>query len=200
MNSYIDLGAVLDEAYENYGLTDDVGISYFSQLKSSLAGQDFKTLLGHLMMQYPSRYVLDFILGSPWLWLSLPAADWVAVLESETTRIDSSRCNSTIGNFADIEFMSRYIGVDALAYIIDSPNISLQSKNNILAHFAKFPYALAPSVLDEDDLDGQYFVSITSLISLKEKLCKECGIIPIDCTDENANSYIDNIRRRLVIQ
>ncbi|NRR29072.1 hypothetical protein HSX11_02635 [Oxalobacteraceae bacterium] len=191
------LAIASQEAYDGYGVSDEVGISYFMKFIPRLSKFDFGTVLKYQMQSYPHRYVLDFILSSSTLWLNLSAAAWLEILNSPDVRTDTSRTNDQVGQFADVEFLSRYVGVDALGFLIDSMNASMSDKKYALDYFSKFPYGLAPSQLDDEDLDGVYFVSKELLISLQETLCHDFGFSRVECNEENANEYIDDLRNRL---
>jgi hypothetical protein len=188
---------VSQEMYRAYGLSDEVGISYFMKFLPELSKFDFGTVLAYQMQSYPHRYVLDFILSSPSLWLNSSAAAWLNILNSRDVRVDTSRTNDQVGQFADVEFLSRYVGVDALGFLVDSRSASLCDKKYALAYFSKFPYGLVPSSLDDDDLDGIYFVSKEVLASLRETLCRDLGLLRIECNDENVNEYVHDLRDRL---
>lgn len=194
------LAITSQEAYDGYGVSDEVGISYFMKFFPMLSNFDFGTVLKYQMETYPHRYVLDFILSSSSLWLSLSATTWLDILNRPDIRVDTSRTNDQVGQFADVEFLSRYVGVDALGLLIDSMSASLTDKKYALDYFSKFPYGLAPSPLDDEDLDGVYFVSKGLLISLQETLCHDFGFSRIECNEENANDYIDDLRSRLELK
>ena len=150
------LATVSEEMYRAYGLSDEVGISYFMKFFPELSKFDFGTVLKFQMQSYSSRYVLDFILSSPALWLNSSATVWLNILNSSDVRVDTSRSNDQVAQFADVEFLSRYVGVDALGFLMGSMNASMCDKRHALNYFSKFPYGLIPSPLDDDDLDGVY--------------------------------------------
>ena len=191
------LAITLQQAYDGYGVSEEVGITYFMKFFPRLSKFNFGTVLKSQMQSYPHRYVLDFILSSSSLWLNLPAAEWLNILNSPDVRVDTSRTNDQVGQFADVEFLSRYVGVDALAFLIDSMNASWSDKEYALNYFSKFSYGLVPSPLDDEDLDGLYFVSKEILISLQETLCHDFGFARVEWNEGNANEYIHDLRNRL---
>jgi hypothetical protein len=196
MNDVKKLATVSQEIYDGYGISDEVGLSYFEKFIPKLSEFDFVSIIRHQMRCYPHRYVLDFILSSSPLWLNLPAAVWLDILYSSNLRVDTSKINDQLAQYADIELLSRYVGVDALKFLIESQKVSLFDKNSALAYFSKFPYGLVPSSLDDEDLDGVYFVKKESLISLRGTLCIDFCFSCIECSDDNANEYIRDLRRR----
>ncbi|WP_197334582.1 hypothetical protein [Ralstonia syzygii] len=169
-----NLESLTKSIFERYGNADVVGIAYFKQWSVELSAYDYFDLLLHQMSNYPHRYVLDFILGTPFLWESLGVDFWVKLVTS-ADRPDTGRANEQVGAFSDIEFLSRYAGVDALAYLWKMSGLTEPARASLLSYFRKYGYALVPSNLDDDDLDGDYFVEKQVLLALRDKLCREFG-------------------------
>ncbi|MDN3575881.1 hypothetical protein QWZ03_03730 [Chitinimonas viridis] len=94
--------------------------------------------------------------------------------------------------FAGIEFLSRYIQVDALRFLLGSV-ATVTDKMHTVSYFKKFSYGLVPSELDEEDLDGQYFVKKEQLNSLKELLCREHHFFPVTYTEDSINPYMNQL-------
>jgi hypothetical protein len=175
--------------FDGYGNADVVGIAYFVQWSTELAAFDYSELLLNQMENYPHRYVLDFILGTPFLWQSSGANLWVKLLEA-ASRPDTTRINDQVGAFADIEFLSRYVGVDALAYVWRHIAITAEKRLSISIYFRKYNYSLVPSNLDEDDLDGEYFVAQEVLDSLRNDLCFNFGFERVTFSEESVAEYV----------
>lgn len=189
-----DIARISREMYGGYGTSNQVGTQYFRAFFKRLKGFDYQVVLQHQMLSYPHRYVLDFILSTDELWNKHGADIWLGLLQAETTRVDASKALDQLGDYADIEFLSRYVEVDALTFIISSGNVSPRSKRLTLEYFSKFPYGLVPSPLDAEDLDGMYFVSKEILSSLRQHLISQHGFSPIGCNDNNAHEYIAALR------
>jgi hypothetical protein len=185
--------SVAEQVYDGYGVSGEVGIAYFEKFYADLIEFDFKSILRHMMNCYPHRFVLDFILSSPRLWLGLPATIWIEILNSSDLRLDTSTIDDQVAQYADIEFLSKYVGVDALRYLIEESNISIADKSLALAYFNKDAYGLVPSTLDDEDLDGIYFVRKDELVSLQATLCSSFGFCRVHCTEESVYEYIEVI-------
>jgi len=194
MNEITDLLILSEEMYDGYGCSNDVGILYFKNFLPSLMNFEFSLLVEHQMMNYPHRYVLDFFLATPFLWKDIHVEIWPKILTRAKARPDTSRIIDQVAQYADIEFLSRYVKVDSLGFVIASDNIDESEKSNVIAYFSKFPYGLVPSELDDDDLDGVYFVEKGELALLTAALCDQFKFKPIGYTEKNIRQGIMHIR------
>ncbi|WP_413708059.1 hypothetical protein [Ralstonia sp. Ralssp110] len=188
------LAQVCKAVFDGYGNSDAVGIAYFDQHAAALANLDYALLLSHQAAHYPHRYVLDFILGTAALWQPLGASFWERYLLS-AQRPHTSDTLDQVAAFADIEFLSRYVGVDALGYLWQSADHSKRLALSV--YFAKHPYALVPSALDEADLDGIYFVCKTDLELLRDKLTGAMGFQRAVFDDAGAEAYLSHLAGQL---
>lgn len=167
-----ELRALSKAIFDGYGNADVIGIAYFQRWSTDLSAHVYSDVLVHQMRNYPHRYVLDFILGTPFLWRALGPSFWTGLLVS-AERPDTARTVEKIGAFADIEFLSRYVEVDALSYLWHECKLSEADRASLLLYFQKYGYALVPSDLDDEDLDGCCFVGKKDLLHLADDLCRD---------------------------
>lgn len=71
--------------------------------------------------------------------------------------------------------------------------VPLVEKKYTLAYFNKYSYGLVPSDLDDEELDGKYFVEKTSLDELHETLLQNFGLTKTLFTAESVRNYIDSL-------
>lgn len=192
-----ELTSLSEKMYDGYGLADEVGISYFKKFARELAQFEFSAIAGYQMANYPHRYALDFLLATPFLWADLSPAIWTQLLARSGARPDVSRMIDQVGNFADIEFLSRYVKVDAIGFLIVSPDIAKLDKQRMLDYFLKNAYALVPSDLDDEDLDGLYFVDREILARLRVELCIRFGFKHTEYTEDNVREKLRLLQERL---
>lgn len=74
------LPSLLAEMYAGHGVSDAVRIAYFERFEPRLARFDFVELCRCQMATYPHRYVLDFVLATPFLWRDLEPEAWLRLL------------------------------------------------------------------------------------------------------------------------
>ncbi|MFZ6741644.1 hypothetical protein ACO0LC_00280 [Undibacterium sp. JH2W] len=193
------LSLLLTSMYDGYGTSDAVGISYFRKYSNELEKFDFGIILQHQMnLNWHHQYVLDFILSTPFLWESLQNDFWVGMLVRPNIRPELSGLIDQVSYFVDIEFLSRYLGIDALAYVIESSLVGEADKRNIFDYFKKTPYGLVPSALDVEDLDGIYFADKGLLQNLQKNLCSNFGFDMVRFNENNVHEYMQNLSERTV--
>ncbi|MDK2127016.1 hypothetical protein [Parachitinimonas caeni] len=192
MNKPEDLSTFSHKLHDEYGELNEVGIAFFGKYMSQMENFDFELFLDFQMRNFAHRYVLDLILSTSFLWQNLSPSTWVRILLRKNARPDTSRTNDQVAMFVDIEFLSRYVQVDALRFFMDSA-ANAADKLHAVSYFKKFSYGLVPSELDEDDLDGQYFVEKAQLSTLRELLCREHHFSPVTYTEGNINSYVNHL-------
>jgi len=188
-----ELKSLSKDIFDGYGNCDVVGIAYFKRWSADLLAHNYSDVLAYQMSNYPHRYVLDFILGTPFLWGPLGSSFWTALLVS-ADRPDTARAIEQVGAFSDIEFLSRYVEVDALRYLWEECDISEGHRKSLLLYFQRHGYALVPSRLDDDDLDGDYFVGKAELLSLADELSRDFKFKKIELNDGNVASYVDALK------
>lgn len=170
---------LLDFIYDGYGVSEKYGVEYFLEFKNSLLLYDPIEVISLHMTMYSHVYVLEFILGAPYVWEEFDSKKWIELMRRISPRPDASRCIEEIAGYADIAFLNRFLRVDALGHFFDDELISDWDKSQARSYFSKFPDLVEINDLDKDDLDGIYLTSYEELrrraaIILAEGVFKEC--------------------------
>lgn len=174
-----------------------MGIPYFRGFESRLKMFSFPEIIECLTSKYPNRYVVDFLLSTPFLWAGLPPDVWVNLLPTNIDPLSVKRAIDHISAFADVEFLNRYVGVDALRYLLDSKSTSHEQKRILIAYFRKFPDSLARCDLDLEELDGDYFVDSNEIRLLAETLCRSFGFEKFNIDGTRIDSYLKDFEAAL---
>ena len=170
-----ELKNVFNEMYDQYGFTDKIGTLYFKEHEAYLRKISYISLLEYHMDEFPHQYVLDFLMSTSFLWGD-DNTIWAEMLLSyDRSKIKGSISMSS--HFIDVEFLCRYVGVDAIGYIYNSKKIYSKNRDNILSYFYNNPYPLLQSDLDNEDLDGVYFVEKNVLTGLFNDLMSNYGFM-----------------------
>lgn len=192
------LVATLKRMYESYGLTDKNGMAYFSDYISSLEKYDFGEVLKIQMSNYPPQYVLDFLLASPDLWSGFSSDEWLKILKSTLPRPDSLKWVDDLGFYADIQFLCKYLGLNAIDSFVEQRDISEEDKINTLMYFRKSSAFLIADEIDLEDLDGEYFVDICAVNNIKNRILAEGKISEFKfSSQEEIINHIDEIKEKL---
>jgi hypothetical protein len=164
----MSIESLSEEIYENYGTTNKSGIDYFSDYMDDLQNFDFQDVFTYQMTKFDLQYCLDFILSCPKLWSDLPPSQWLEILEKadrqELKELDDS------GEYADIVFMCKYLGLDAISLICSSGAVLPEVKVNVLKYVEKHAHRFELDDIDEEDLDDEYFVSSKKLTEVRKGL------------------------------
>jgi hypothetical protein len=189
------LDALSEEIYRGYGGPEGAGIEYFGQFKDALIPYGLVAVLLNQMRRYPLRYVQDFLLSLPVLWTETVADDWTSVMLAAQPRPEPTKPLEDSGMYADVHFLCKYVGVDAMnAYM--GTDASLADKKNLLAYFRMNAVLLPLTDLDLEDLDGSYFVERIELRKLKMKL-EEKGWLSFDIAETELVNHIDRLGAKL---
>lgn len=184
--------ALFHEMYSLYGHSDVVGIAFFERYKEGLVKNSFKDVLAFQMCEYPHQYVLDFILGTPFLWKELTPEDWMSILiMPRNHKMDPE----PDGRFSDFEFFSRFLKIDVIRFAMISSLIDAESKISLINYFSRFSYLLASSELDEEDLDGIYQVDKTQIDEAAKRFLGKYACMTLQLDINGARQYIANVRR-----
>jgi hypothetical protein len=173
MNSDQTLKSVSEKAHAEYGQRSEVGMHYFASTSQALALIEPSHIVAYQMRHFCLRYVLDFLLSSPSIWKEMGISDWIRTFRLSSPRPSFDKVPDDTGWYADLIFLYKFVKVDGIRLLLDDPDISMEDKSRV----ARYCHAHAPLFfaddLDEEDLDGCYFVSIEKISRYREKL--HCG-------------------------
>ena len=171
---------LLDKIYSGYGVSGSVGIEYFNVYRNELSKYDSIDLITQLEEHYPKQFILDLLLSVPSIWSEFSVLEWVEVMKKGNPRSDPTKVDDGDGDYADIYFLSRYLGVDAVQLFLDQNEFSENDKLNVL-HYGKInAQLLLIDDMDVEDMDGEYFVEYEDVQGISNKLISESGFQALD--------------------
>ncbi|MEG4630915.1 hypothetical protein QUB56_15115 [Microcoleus sp. AR_TQ3_B6] len=160
----------LKRMYDGYGFDKVVGISYFNKFLDELRSYRFSEIFAIQAKTYPLRYVFDFLLSTPSLWVQLSDVEWIEIMNSMNPRPYPLKLSLDNGYFADIHFLAKYIRVNSIEVFLRQPSFSDLDKNYIIQYCQRDVYSFLVDEIDLEDLDGDYFVSEKEIRSVQSRL------------------------------
>lgn len=161
------------DMYEMYGFTNKVGLEFFSDYSSRLSPIDPVSVISFQMKSYPYRYVMDFILASPFLWKNFSSNEWLDLMRKLSPRPDPFHCNEEMSEYCDLVFLNRYLQINGLDVFLHDEEISEKDKENVISYFRKFPDLKMRSKDDTADLDGAYFIHADDMSTIRNNIVAE---------------------------
>ncbi len=161
---------ILEAMYNGYGFDSMVGISYFNKFLNELRGYNFAEIFVFQAKRYPLRYVFDFLLSTPSLWVQLSDVEWIEIMNSMNPRPYPLKLSLDNGYFADIHFLAKYIRVNSIEVFLRQASFRDVDKNYVIKYCQRDVYSLLFDEIDREDLDGDYFVSEQEIINVQSRL------------------------------
>lgn len=179
---------LLNEIYDNEGYS--YGIDYFRQFLNELEKYDFADILAY-QAKFPLRYVLDFILSTPSLWVKMSDLDWLRVMSVLNPRPKPFSREIDDAGYADIHFLCKYLRVNAIEFFLKQNHFSHKDKQKLLQYSKKVSSLLFMDELDLEDLDGEYFAHKDALENVKLSLISTGKITEFKTTENELRKYIE---------
>ncbi len=167
MSALLDFSRTM---FSNYGDGQKVGMEYFQPFEGQLSLSDSPELIVLQMRNFDLRYVLDLLLSVPDIWIEMGYPDWIRTFEFGMPRPSFDKVPSDIGGYADLVFLHKYVGVDAITELLRQPSISDPEKHQVLQYCYSHAPLLLSSDIDNENLDGDYFVALELIESYRSKL------------------------------
>jgi len=171
------VAALCERIYNGYGRSDKVGIPYFLEFHHELPRQNAIEFLAFNFREYPYVYSSELMLGTPFVWADFTSQEWVALLRAGSPRPNSLRLIEEISSFCDLEFLVKYLRLNALNVYAADPLISDLDKMNAIGYFKRFSYLLEPEV--DDLLDGVSLIGIKEIERIRSRLVDEGVFSPL---------------------
>ncbi|KST70410.1 hypothetical protein [Mastigocoleus testarum] len=178
---------LLDEIYNNHGIS--YGIDHFNQFLSELEKYDFAQMLAY-QVKYPLRYLLEFILSTPSLWIKMLDNDWIRVMSVLNPRPKPFSREIDDAGYVDIHFLCKYLRVNAIELFLQQTRFSNEDKKKLLQYSNKISLFLFMDELDLDDLDGDYLMHKDELDKVRLKLISNGIIKPLNYNCGELREYI----------
>jgi hypothetical protein len=193
-NKHQNLSNLLERIYNQEECLDC--LEDYSPFLKDLKKYTFSEILA-CQRDYPLRYVLNFILSIPSLWMNLSDVEWINIMSTLNPRpLPFSREIDNTG-YVDIHFLCRYMKINAIDTFLNQEDININDKKNLLAYAKKISEFLFLSELDIEDLDGSYLVSIDKINEVRNKIIAAGKFKPFEFTLEELQDYI-NIKLRVI--
>ncbi|CAM2068944.1 hypothetical protein SCOR_26485 [Sulfidibacter corallicola] len=189
------LNSLCREIESGYGFGQTAGRAYFVQYLPSLKCVNAFDVILFNMSEYSLRYVRDFLLSLPELWIHFSIHDWEKLFINVGPRPVLKWFDDS-GKYADIYLLNKYVRVDALSFFVRLKDVPREDRENALDYFSRFEQLLRNDPLDFEDLDGEYFVSLVEIENLRAKLVNE-GFSRFDMNEKAESEYIFGLRSLL---
>jgi hypothetical protein len=194
MNHLSNLLDLLQKMYDGYGFSETVGIDYFKEFFSKTKDLNITELISLQVKKYPSDYVFDFLLSTPYLWTELSGLEWLKIISLVNPRPDPiSIIDLHHSHFADIHFLCKYLQVDALSLFLKNEDFSKSDKQNMLKYFRKNAVFFFMDELDIEDMDGNYFMNFSEVQKAKSNLLEDGTFQEFKYTEDNLIKYTDEL-------
>lgn len=183
---------LLLEIYHSYGLTGTAGIRYFADFEERIRCFDVSDFIVQVVLYYSVRDACELFLSCPYLWLDMSYLGWEKVINELNPRPDSrDKFNEGVG-FSDIHFLCKYIGVDALKFMISS-NADDSDKSKVIRYCLRNTYSLLLDDIDREDLDGDYFVDKRDIENVRMRLLNSGSFSEFNYSYESLRKYVERL-------
>ncbi|QKH36169.1 hypothetical protein FOC84_14910 [Achromobacter pestifer] len=180
------LREILGFIYDGFGSSEDYGVAYFSRYKSELKKYEPKEVISLQIKTYSHDYVLEFLMGAPYVWEEFSSRDWIDLMRHLSPRPDPSRNIEPMAAYCDIVFLNRYLGIDAFSFFMNDNKVPALDKCHVESYFLIYKDLLEINELDAEDMDGIYLIGYETLTRARDEVLKE-GIFawnnPVSKTD-----------------
>lgn len=189
--------ALVDEAWQKQPATG-ICRPFLKEKAAALLEFPPADLIAGLAKQLDRRDVQSILLAAPELWIQLGIVDWFGIMQRLSPRPQRTFADWS-GRYADIEFMSLYLRVNAMEIAL-SPQLGLDVADVVrICEFCRDEADLL--FLGEDaaeDLNGELLCSIQELDIARTRMISEDESVAPPYTNpdsmrEYANSLLNSI-------
>lgn len=172
-----EVAALCGRIYDCYGRSGKVGVSYFLQFKHDLSRLDPIEFFAFNFREYPYVYASEIMLATPFIWAEFTSREWIALLRAGSPRPNSRRLIEESSSFCDLEFLTKYLRLNALDVYAADPLVSDLDRRNVSSYFERFSYLLEPEV--DGWLDGVSLIGATDIERTRARLLTEGLFLPL---------------------
>ncbi len=158
--------------YEDYG---PGGISYFAPMGTALSGHRDAEVIAFQVRSFDLHYVMDFLLSSPRLLARMTGPEWLRVFALSGPRPSPSPMELEMEKMGEIYFIGKFLRLNAVEVFCREPSITLNDKKNVLHKSILSAPFFELDTTDEEDLDGEHFISRGELRQLSANLHEVYG-------------------------
>lgn len=177
---------------------------YLSHLAKIKELGKFEFLLANLR-NFEQGYNLGLFLTLPEIWEDFTVDDWVELLENVGDRPRKIQTKDiTIGIFADVVFLCKYLEVDGIALYVNHTKQTPANKEAVLRYAKALGVFFTKSPLDVDELSGAFDeeqaedfsgCNAEKLITVRERLLKDARVSEFPKLEAEAERYLDSLPR-----
>ncbi len=191
------LKALAARIHEAYWQAGHAGMALFAPFKEAMLAHGFLDWTRFHLQHYHASYCWEMLLSCPFLWVGRDPRIWADLLRQNAPRPGLPKIPDPLGHHADIVFLHRFAGVDAIAFLVADPRCAAADKAHVVAYFRYFWHHLIASEADREDLDGEYFVPAADLLALQRQLVADCGFLPAAQTPEGVQQRLAECGARI---
>ncbi|HBE59736.1 MAG TPA: hypothetical protein DEG17_08455 [Cyanobacteria bacterium UBA11149] len=181
---------ILEAMYHSYGFDNVMGIAYCNKFLNELSSYRFAEIFVFQAKRYQLRYVFDFLLSTPSLWLHLSDIEWIDIMNYMNPRPYPLKLSLDNGYFADIHFLAKYIRVNSIEVFLRQENFRDLDKKYVIQYCQRDIYSLLVDEIDLEDLDGDYFVSKEEIENLQSRLTSGGIFSPFNFDEDELIDYL----------
>jgi|GEM_PF-1960099 len=181
---------ILETMRRGYGFDNVVGISYFNKFLDELRDYKFSEIFVFQAKRYPLRYVFDFLLSTPSLWVQLSDVEWIEIMNSMNPRPYPLKLSLDNGYFADIHFLAKYVQVNSIEVFLRQAGFSYLDKKHVIQYCQRNPYSLLLDEFDKEDLDGEYFMSKQEIKHVRSRISSGIFFSNFNFNEDELISYL----------
>lgn len=181
---------ILETMYHSHGFDNVMGIAYFNKFLNKLSSYRFAEIFVFQAKRYQLRYVFDFLLSTPSLWLHLSDIEWIDIMNYMNPRPYPLKLSLDNGYFADIHFLAKYIRVNSIEVFLRQENFRDLDKKYVIQYCQRDIYSLLVDEIDLEDLDGDYFVSKEEIENLQSRLTSGGIFSPFNFDEDELIDYL----------
>jgi hypothetical protein len=183
-NKEQDMINLLNDLYDN-----ELETVRINQFINELKKYDLAEMLAY-HAKFPFRYVLNFLLSNPLLWINMLVNDWLKIMCTLNPRPKPFKIDIDDAGYVDIYFLCKYMRVNAIELFLQQDKFSNTDKKKLLLYFNKVACSLFMDELDLDFLDGEFFVHRDQLEIARLNLISTGEINQLKYTHHELTEYI----------
>ncbi|KXX69239.1 hypothetical protein [Flammeovirga sp. SJP92] len=135
---------------------------------------------------YPETYSVQLLTCIPEIYEEFSLNDWSEIL----TR------SSTFGVFSAIEFLFKYLEINAFKLYFDLPQVSIKDKKTVVDYFVECGMFLFKDEDDYQDFEEGYLAELNTLISIKEKMLINSKLYSAFTQKKDLYTYLDDYKQK----
>ncbi len=187
------------EMYRNEG-EEEVGRRFFINYLNQIKNFGTKDLLKFYMKNFSAKYFNSLMMALPELWQNFTVEDWIELLENLGERPLEPKKGEVgdYGNFADIQFLCKFLEIDGLNLYLKYTESAIENKIAVINYMQGFSDEFIKDEMDFEDLsegDDNMYDGFTyfDLKKAKQNLLKDPRIREFPQNPKQVKKYIEKV-------